>query len=170
MNLKDIMAIAGKPGLYKMVATAKNGVVVENIVDHKRIQAFSSDKVSSLEEISIYTETGDMPLKEAIGKIYQKLEGKPTPELKGDNNKIKEFFNEVLPEYDNDRVYVSHMQKILSWYNLLLEQNMLLPETDEVKEEHQDEVVETPTDTEIKDTSQKKTSSTKKKEVSNDKE
>ncbi len=134
MNLKDIMAIAGKPGLYKMIAQAKNGLVVENIIDHKRIQAFTSDKISTLEEISIYTESDDMPLKEVIRKIYQKLEAKPAPDLKGDNVKIKNFFNEILPEYDKERVYVSHMQKIINWYNLLLDQNLIDLEDETEKE------------------------------------
>ncbi|HLN54125.1 MAG TPA: DUF5606 domain-containing protein [Lentimicrobium sp.] len=134
MNLKEIMAIAGKPGLYKVVAQAKNGIIVENIIDHKRIQAFTHDKISTLEEISIYTDNGDMPLKEVILKMYQKLEQKGTPDFKGDNNKIKNFFNDILPEYDKERVYVSHMQKIINWYNLLLGQNLIDLE-EEVKEE-----------------------------------
>lgn len=134
MNLKEIMAIAGKPGLYKVVAQAKNGIIVENIIDHKRIQAFTHDKISTLEEISIYTENGDMPLKEVILKMYQKLEQKSAPDLKGDNNKIKNFFGDILPEYDKERVYVSHMQKIINWYNLLLSQNLINLE-EELKEE-----------------------------------
>lgn len=125
MDLKEIMAIAGKPGLYKMVAQAKNGIIVESIIDQKRIQAFAHDKISSLEEISIFTETEDKPLKEVLKNFFDKLEGKATPEFKGDNNKLKAFFGDVLPEYDKERVYVSHMQKIVSWYNLLLEHNLL---------------------------------------------
>jgi len=137
MNLKEIMAIAGKPGLYKMVAQAKNGIVVESIIDQKRIQAFTHDKISTLEEISIYTESGDMPLREVLRTIYEKLDGKPAPENKGDNNKIKLFFADILPVYDKERVYVSHMQKIINWYNLLL--NHDLPEL--LKEEIVEEVV-----------------------------
>lgn len=131
------MAIAGKPGLYKMVAQAKNGIVVESIIDQKRIQAFTHDKISTLEEISIYTESGDMPLREVLRTIYEKLDGKPAPENKGDNNKIKQFFADILPVYDKERVYVSHMQKIINWYNLLL--NHDLPEL--LKEEIVEEAV-----------------------------
>ena len=137
MNLKEIMAIAGKPGLYKMIAQAKNGIVVESIIDQKRIQAFTHDKISTLEEISIYTESGDMPLREVLRKFFDKLDGKPAPENKGDNNKIKQFFSDMLPEYDKERVYVSHMQKIINWYNLLLNHN--LPEL--LKEEKTEEPV-----------------------------
>jgi len=125
MDLKEIMAIAGKPGLYKMVAQAKNGIIVESIIDQKRIQAFTQDKISSLEEISIFTETEDKPLKTVLKGFFEKLEGKPTPDFKSDNNKLKAFFGEMLPDYDKEKVYVSHMQKIVTWYNLLVEHNLL---------------------------------------------
>lgn len=170
MNLKEIMAIAGKPGLYKMIAQAKNGIVVESIIDQKRIQAFTHDKISTLEEISIYTESGDMPLREVLRKFYEKLEGKAAPENKGDNNKIKQFFADMLPEYDKERVYVSHMQKIISWYNLLL--NHDLPEL--LKEEKTEEPVadnveaDKPVATEdkpVKDTPKKKATTTDKTET-----
>ncbi len=148
MNLKDIMAIAGKPGLYKMIAQAKNGLIVESIIDHKRIQAFTSDKISTLEEISIYTESDDMPLKEVLRKMYEKLDAKPAPDFKGDNNKIKSFFLDLLPEYDKERVYVSHMQKIINWYNLLLEQNLIDLEKDEEPEAESETVVNSEEDIE----------------------
>lgn len=131
MNLKEIMAIAGKPGLYKMVAQAKNGIIVESIIDQKRFQAFSHDKISTLEEISIYTESGDVPLKEVLKTMFEKLEGKPTPEIKGDNNKIKQFFGEMLPQYDKSKVYVSHMQKIIGWYNTLTELGLINADMDD---------------------------------------
>jgi hypothetical protein len=148
MNLKEIMAIAGKPGLYKMIAQAKNGVIVESIIDQKRLQAFSHDKISTLEEISIYTESDDMPLKEVLRTMYEKLEGKEAPEYKGDNNKTKEFFAEMLPQYDKERVYVSHMQKIISWYNLLLKNDLLDAslEDEKVDSEGQPEETVSPTE------------------------
>ena len=157
MDLKEIMAITGKPGLYKVVAQAKNGVIVESIVDQKRVQAFSHDKISSLEEISIFTDTEDMPLKEVLAIFFEKLEGKQTPDFKNQNEKIKTFFAEMLPNYDKDRVYVSHMQKIVSWYNLLVEHDMLdfsekeeTPETPETTETP--ETPETPETTETPET------------------
>lgn len=131
MDLKEIMAIAGKPGLYKMVAQAKNGIIVESIVDQKRIQAFTHDKISSLEEISIFTETEDKPLKEVLKSMFEKLEGKEAPDFKNDSSKLKTFFGEMMPDYDKERVYVSHMQKIVTWYNLLLQQNLLNFEEEE---------------------------------------
>ncbi|GAB1403725.1 DUF5606 domain-containing protein [Lentimicrobium sp.] len=125
MDLKEIMAIAGKPGLYKMVGQAKNGIIVESIVDNKRFQAFTHEKISSLEEISIFTENEDKPLREILKAFYEKLEAKPAPGFKNDNTGLKEFFNGMIPDYDKERVYVSHMQKIVAWYNLLLEHNLL---------------------------------------------
>jgi hypothetical protein len=125
MDLKEIMAIAGKPGLFKMVAQAKNGIIVESIIDQKRIQAFAHDKISSLEEISIFTETEDKPLKEVLKCFFEKLEGKEAPDFKNDNNKLKAFFAEMLPDYDKERVYTSHMQKVVGWYNLLIQHNLL---------------------------------------------
>ncbi|MDY0102351.1 MAG: DUF5606 domain-containing protein [Lentimicrobium sp.] len=136
MDLKEIMSISGKPGLYKMVAQAKNGIIVESIVDQKRLQAFSHDKISSLEEISIFTESGDKPLKEILAAFYEKLEGKSAPDFKNENEKVKTFFTEMLPDYDKERVYVSHMQKIVSWYNLLVEHDLLdFSQEEETKEE-----------------------------------
>lgn len=125
MELKEIMTITGKPGLYKMVAQAKNGIIVESIVDQKRIQAFTHDKISTLEEISIYTEAGDIPLRKVLKSIHEKLNGQAAPENKADNNKVKQFFGEILPDYDKEKVYVSHMQKIINWYNLLLTYNLI---------------------------------------------
>lgn len=166
MNLKEIMAIAGKPGLYKMIAQAKNGIVVESIIDQKRMQAFTHDKISTLEEISIYTEGEDMPLKQVLQTMYQKLDGKPAPENKADNNKLKEFFGEMIPAYDKERVYVSHMQKIVNWYNLLLEHNLIdsLNE-DEEKVEEKASDSETKVEEEKDTTKPKGTSKRKKEEI-----
>lgn len=147
MNLKEIMAIAGKPGLYKMIAQAKNGIVVESLIDQKRMQAFTHDKISTLEEISIYTESEDMPLRQVLQTMYQKLEGKPAPENKADNNKLKQFFGEMIPAYDKERVYVSHMQKIVNWYNLLLEHNLI----DNINEDEDQATEEKAPDAEIKE-------------------
>ncbi len=142
MELKEIMAITGKPGLFKMVAQAKNGIIVESIVDQKRIQAFTHDKISTLEEISIYTEAGDIPLRKVLKSMHEKLNGQAAPENKTDNNKVKQFFGEILPDYDKDRVYVSHMQKIINWYNLLLTYNLIDLVNEEPAESEADTTVD----------------------------
>ncbi|HEX7412364.1 MAG TPA: DUF5606 domain-containing protein [Bacteroidales bacterium] len=119
MNLKDILSITGKPGLFKTVAQAKNGVIVESITDGKRFQVFANDKISSLEEISIFTNADDLPLKEVIKRIYDKENGAVAADPKSDDKAMREYFASVVPEYDQERVYVSHIRKILAWYNLL---------------------------------------------------
>jgi hypothetical protein len=135
-DLSKILSITGKPGLFKMVAQAKNGVIVESLIDGKRFQAFSHDKVSSLEEISVFTDTDDKPLREILKTIKEKTEGGKAPDPKADNQKLKEFFETIMPDYDRDRVYVSHMKKIYAWYNLLHEKDMLdFAEKEEEKEE-----------------------------------
>jgi hypothetical protein len=124
-DLSKIMSISGKPGLYKMVAQAKTGVIVESLIDGKRFQAFTHDKVSSLEEISVFTDTDDKPLREILTTIREKTDGGKAPDAKADNKQLKEFFESIMPNYDRDKVYVSHMKKIYAWYNLLHEKEML---------------------------------------------
>lgn len=124
-DLSKILSITGKPGLYRMVAQAKTGVIVESLIDGKRFQAFTHDKVSSLEEISVFTDTEDKPLREILKTIKEKTEGGKAPDPKADNQKLKEFFETIMPNYDRDKVYVSHMKKIYAWYNLLHEKEML---------------------------------------------
>lgn len=121
MDLSKILAISGKPGLYKMLSQTKSGFIVESLSDQKRFPVFAHERVSSLEEISIFT-TGeeDLPLKEVFKKMYDKLEGKPGPDPSGDSSAVKKFFLEAIPEYDQERVYLSDMKKAVSWYNQLL--------------------------------------------------
>ena len=129
--LKGILAISGQPGLFKMVTEAKNSIIVESLVTGKRIPAYSTSKISALADISVFTQTGEIQLKELFKKIQDS--GKTiTP--KASTNEIKAFFAEILPEYDEDRVYVSDMKKIFQWYQLLNDLNMLT-EAEEVKPE-----------------------------------
>ena len=125
MDLSEILSITGKPGLYKMIAKSKNGLIVESLIDGKRISAFSHEKISSLEEISIFTETEDIPIKDVLKKIFEKTEGKETIDSKSLNSKLKDFFEDIVPDYDKDRVYVSDIKKVLKWYNLLLQKELL---------------------------------------------
>ena len=129
MNLKQIMAISGKSGLFKLVSQAKRGVIVESLTDGKRFPAFLNDRISSLEEISIYTTSEDKPLKEVFELIKEKYNSQPDTGVGKENKDIKEFFGSVLPDYDSERVYVSDMKKVLNWYNQLAENELLdLPE------------------------------------------
>ena len=119
MNLKDILSITGKPGLYKTVAQAKNGVIVESISDGKRFQVFANDKISSLEEISIFTDGDDLPLKVVLKRMHDQENGAAASNPKSDDKAMRAYFAGIVPEYDKERVYVSHIRKILVWYNLL---------------------------------------------------
>jgi len=126
MDLSKILSIAGKPGLFTMVGESKNGVVVESLIDGKRIPAFAHERISSLQEISIYTEGEDMPLADIFKSIYEKQDAKAIANPKKmSSDDLKSLFAEVVPDYDKNAVYTSDMKKVFSWYNQLLEKEML---------------------------------------------
>jgi hypothetical protein len=132
MKLKDILAISGKPGLYKFISQGRNGIIVESFTDSKRMIVHSTTKVSALEDIAIYTEVEEVPLKDVFTKFYEKEDGKATIDHKSNNDDLKRVFEEILPDYDKDRVYTSDIKKIIAWYNTLIGLDLLDPnETDE---------------------------------------
>lgn len=130
--LKGILAISGQPGLFKMVTEAKNSIIVESLLTGKRIPAYSTSKISALSDISVFTETGEVQLKELFIRI--KENGKVVSP-KASSNEIKAVFAEVLPEYDQEKVYVSDMKKIFQWFQLLNDQNLLVETEDEKQKE-----------------------------------
>lgn len=138
MDLSKILSISGKSGLFQIVSQLKNAVLVESLLDKKRFPAFAHEKISSLEEIAVFTATEDKPLKDILKAIFEKLEGKPAPDPKSDNKVLQAFFLEVVPDYDAERVYISDIRKIISWYNLLLEHQLL--DFTEKEEEKPEEV------------------------------
>ena len=121
MELKDILAISGMPGLYKYVARSQRGVIVEALADGKRMNAAYSSKMSALTEISMFTENEDLPLATVLTNIYTYTGGKEAISHKEAPEKLKAAFAEVLPEYDRDRVHVSAMKKCFAWYNTLVQ-------------------------------------------------
>jgi hypothetical protein len=134
--LKGILSISGQVGLYKLVAESKNNIIVESLDSKKRIPVYSTAKVSALEDIAIYTETSDVPLKDIFKSISDKEEGGSALSHKSSGNELKAYFEEVVPEYDKDRVYVSDIKKVLLWYNTLQQKEMLdFSETEEEKED-----------------------------------
>jgi hypothetical protein len=141
MNLKDIIAISGEPGLFKFIAQGKNAIIIEHLETKKRSSAYSSAKVSSLEDISIFTETEDMPLGKVFDLIFEKEKGGKAIDSKSDAEKLRTYFGEVLPEYAKERVYPSDIKKVVQWYNTLHSLDLLLkdePEkasTEEVKKD-----------------------------------
>lgn len=134
MDLSGVISISGKPGLYKVIAQGKNSIIVESLIDKKRFPAYSTDRISALEDISIYTVEDDKPLKEIFADIYAKEEGKEGPSHKDDISTLTEYFVEILPDYDEERVYPSDIKKLFQWYNLLLKAGCLDP-VEEEKEE-----------------------------------
>lgn len=120
MNLTGIIAISGKPGLFKVVAQGKNNIIVESLEEKKRFPAYSSDRISALDDISIYTYEDDKPLKEIYKTIFEKENGGGILSHKEDLSKLSGYLLEVLPNYDQERVYPSDIKKLFQWYNLLL--------------------------------------------------
>ena len=119
--LKTILSISGRPGLYKLVNRGKGMLIVEDISTGKRTPAYARDKVISLGDISIYTEEGDTPLGLVLDTVKEKNEGKAV-DIKaiGNDADLREYFAEILPEYDRERVYTTDIKKLLLWYNLLV--------------------------------------------------
>lgn len=136
--LKGILAISGQSGLFKMITESKNSIIVESLDTGKRMPAYSTSKISALEDIAIYTETEDVPLKDVFKAIYDKEDGGEAISHKSSANELKSYFEEVLPEYDKDRVYVSDIKKVIQWYNILHEKDML-DFTEEESDESQDD-------------------------------
>ena len=138
--LKNILSITGKPGLYKLVSQGNNMLIVESLVDGKRMPTYARDKIVSLGEISMYTMGDDIALSEVLTKLGEK-EGLKTAAIdpkKASNDELHAFFAEVLPEYDRDRVYPSDIRKLVQWYNILVGAGI----TDFTAEEEAETVVE----------------------------
>ena len=120
--LRTILSISGKPGLYKLESHAKNMLIVESLIDKKKIPAHAKDKVISLGDIAIYTEDGETPLHKVLTSVKEKENGEvasinPT---KASTDEMRAYFAEVLPNFDRDRVYPSDIRKLLNWYNILI--------------------------------------------------
>jgi hypothetical protein len=133
MNLTSIIAISGRAGLYKVVAQGKNNLIVESLEDKKRFPAYASDRISALEDISIYAYDGDVALKVIFDSIYAKENGGTAPSHKEDKTTLENYLLEVLPKYDQERVYISDIKKLFQWYNLLHKAGEL-NKAEEVKE------------------------------------
>jgi hypothetical protein len=142
MSLEGIVSIAGFGGLFKVISSNKNGIIVESIEDKKRMLAYSHYKISALSEISIYTQSDNTALADVLKNIYKKEnKGKVSIDVKDDPKTLKKYFKEILPEYDEERVYFSDIKKIISWYNILHSHDML-PVNEEIDTNTKEETVE----------------------------
>ncbi|MCM4154552.1 DUF5606 domain-containing protein [Gramella sp. AN32] len=135
MGLDKILAISGKPGLYELTAQTRGGFIAKSMLDGKKIAVNMRHNVSILSEIAIYTYTEEVPLGEVFKKIKEKENGEKALSHKASKKEMENYFSEVLPDYDEDRVYASDMKKMLQWYNLLVENDF----TDFSKEDETEE-------------------------------
>jgi len=120
MTIDKIISVTGKPGLFEIVAQSKGGFIVESLEDKKRFPITASHNVSILNDIAIYTYDEEIPLREVFASINEKEDGKEALSHKSSNKDLHNFFLEVLPEYDQERVYASNIKKVVQWYNILV--------------------------------------------------
>ena len=126
MDLSKVVSIAGKPGLYLIKSQAIGRIIVESLIDGKCMPAFAQDRMSSLEEISIFSVDEDKPLREVFKGIHEKMGDKVDFDVKkASNEQLRAKFLEVMPDYDQDAVYPSDMKKVFAWYQLLMDKNLL---------------------------------------------
>lgn len=141
--LKTILSISGKPGLYRLISRGKNMLIVESLADKKRFPAYGNEKIISLGDISMYTEEDDVPLTEVFAAMNKKEGGAPVSlDLKKTSaDGFYEYLGEVLPNFDRERVHVSDIKKLISWYNLLVS-NGLTDFEEETPAEEKEETAE----------------------------
>ncbi len=123
--LKDILSVSGKPGLFKLVTHGKNNMIIESLIDKQRMAALANDRVVSLGDISIYTETEEVPLIQVFAKIKAKEAGKEASiDPKSDTKVLRDYFESIMPNFDKEKVHNSDIKKIIVWYNLLVKNEL----------------------------------------------
>ncbi len=136
MELKDIVAINGKPGLYEIKAQSKGGVIVESLIDSKKIPIHAMHNISALNEIAIYTYEEEVPLRLIFKSMFENNTGENIPNHKESGKVLTSYFREILPNFDEERVYTSNIKKVLQWYHLLASKNF---DFSSIKEEEETE-------------------------------
>ena len=121
-TLKNILAITGKPGLYRLLSRGNNMLIVESLVDGKRMPTYARDKIVALSDVSMFTNSDDIPLHEVLTKVGAKegLKIVPFDPKKATHSDLTAWFDQVLPDWDRDRVYPSDIRKLIQWYNILI--------------------------------------------------
>lgn len=138
-DLTKILTISGQSGLFLYLSQARNGVIVESLADKKRNCFGLKSKVTTLEDISIYTDEGETKLREVFTKMHEGLGDAAAPSAKSPEKELQDFFAKILPDYDRDRFHMSHMKKVVTWYNILKDCASLDFETKEEAEGRQEE-------------------------------
>ena len=131
--LKDIMSISGQGGLFKFISQARNGIIVESLETGKRMQAFSTMKVNSLKDIAVFTKQEEILLEEVFKKISDKESGGASIDPKSNPDELKSYFLKILPDFDQERVYISDIKKMINWYNILQKHDLLKFQKEEDK-------------------------------------
>lgn len=135
MEFSKIISVTGKPGLYQVMSQSKNAIIVESLTDKKRLAINSTQNVSLLENIAIYTYEEDVPLLDIFTAMFEKTEGKAALSHKESAKNLTAFFAEVLPNYDDERVYASNIKKVIQWFNLLVVSGMDFSKVEKASEE-----------------------------------
>lgn len=135
MDLRTVLSVSGKPGLFKLIAHQKNGVVVESLLDGKRTAISANANVSSLGDIAIYTYEEEVPLRDVFKAMAEVTEGKEALSHKSSKDQLEDFFGEVLPKFDQERVYASDIKKVVQWFNILVKNDLLSILEEEASEE-----------------------------------
>jgi hypothetical protein len=139
MKISDVLAISGKPGLFKILASSPKNLVVESMIDGKRSSIPGSLRVSSLSDITMYTTNEDVPLREILKSMFDKNKGKPALSHNAAQQEVKDFIDSVVDNLDHGRVYASDLRKLVQWYNLLISQKALPFEVEEEKKDDKDD-------------------------------
>ena len=142
MSLKGIIAISGRPGIFKVVAQGKNNVIVESMLDKKRFPAYASERISTLEDISVFTYDEDVKLTDVFKTMQDKYQGAKAITHKEDMPVLEKELRSFLPNYDENRVYASDIRKLFQWFNLLHDANLLINEDEEAEEKDKKETKE----------------------------
>ena len=141
-DLAKILSVSGSRGLYRYLAQARSGAIAESLADGHRTIFDLKSKITTLADISIYTEEGEMKLQEVFGKLHETLGEKDAPTSKASADELKALFAKAIPDYDGDRFYVSHMKKVVDWYNDLKNHASLDFVTDEEREAEAEKAAE----------------------------
>jgi hypothetical protein len=124
-ELEKILSVSGKPGIFKLITGGRATIIVESLVDGKRVPVHPTQKVSTLSDITMFTYEADVPLREIFLKAKEAFNGGTAPDPKSESKVLRDAMKQILPDYDQDRVYDSDIRKLLTWYNILQAQNML---------------------------------------------
>ena len=139
MKIEKIVSIAGKPGLFLVISQGKNSLIVESLADKKRLPITNLQNISALSDIAIYTHAEEVPLRDVFYAIFEKEKGAKSIDKTTDKKELMTYFSEVLPNFDEERVYPSNIKKVVQWYNLLVDAGFDFESLKEVEEENKEE-------------------------------